>query len=119
MNTIFREGRLYVEVPPDRDTPPRLKPDGRGGWRRVGWAGNFKLASYVWGLRSFAPARSLSVPRTSPTRARAPRPRCHSVARRNGDDSSEDDGGGDGDGGGEPPGPRSHGVCALERRRQP
>jgi hypothetical protein len=91
------DGKVYVEVSPDRDTPPRLKPDGKGGWRRVGWARNFKLASHVWGLRSAAPALP-SQPRTSPMRARALRPRERRSAPRrdcggDGSSASGDDGG--------------------------
>src|SRR5215831_4925047 len=101
------DGKVYVEVPPDRDTPPRVKPDGKGGWRRVGWARNYKLASHVWGLRSAAPALP-SQPHTSPMRARTPRPREHRAAPRRDSgaraDSSGDDGGGSSD---PPPHPKS------------
>ena len=65
------DGKVYVEVSPDRDTPPRLKLDGKGGWRRVGWARNFKLASHVWGLRSAAPAAPLTAAHEPHASARA------------------------------------------------
>jgi hypothetical protein len=104
------DGKVYVEVPPDRDTPYRLKPIN-GRLSRVGRARNYKLASHVWGLRSAAPALP-SQPRTSPMRARAPRPRQHRGVARGRDGGARDDGSAsadDGGGGSADPPPRSEG----------
>jgi hypothetical protein len=99
MTAIFREGKVYIEVPPPPEAPWRLKPDGRGGWRRVDQAQTFLLATVALGPppQSGAPPLSHFPPRTSP-RLRTPRPR--SFSGRDGGDDSGDDGGGDDDGSG-------------------
>src|SRR5262249_41895396 len=103
----FIEGHLYISVPPTRDTPWRLGPDGRGGWRRIDQARTFKRATVV-----------LAPPRSGARRPPVPRPIVHAMprpreggarmvaasgrdgdgARDNGSGDSDGDGGGDGDG---------------------
>src|SRR5262249_6463047 len=116
----FYDGKLMIEVPPTRDTPWRVAPDGRGGLRRIEQAKTFQRASVVLGLpRSIAlsspPPRTRSRPRLTP-RPRAARVQVGAAAasrddggRGGGGDGSGGDGGSD-DGGGSdspPPPPRS------------
>jgi hypothetical protein len=102
LETIFHQGRLYIEIKPPPDAPWRLRPDGKGGWRRVDQVQTFRRADAVLGpLRNSAapPPRSLFPPRSS----RAPR---RIVSGRDGSGGRDDGSGDDGDGSGsDPPAP--------------